>query len=160
MVNSLNSTERIDIVPKTKHGKSRSRLYHIWTSMKQRCANQNAINFEYYGGKGISVCDEWKNDFKSFYEWAMANGYSDDLTIERINNNQNYCPENCRWATNKEQQNHTSYNSLYTYNGETHSVMQWAEKVGISANMLYKRLHRGWDIARALTTPKLRSWGK
>jgi hypothetical protein len=128
--------------------------------MKQRCSNPNAISYKYYGAKGITVCDEWCNSFQAFYDWAMANGYSDSLTIDRVDANGDYCPENCRWATNAEQQNHTSYNRLYTYKGETLNVMQWAKKAGISANMLYKRLLRGWDIERALNTKKLRNWGK
>ena len=146
-------------MPVTIHGKSHSRLYQIWNSMKQRCSNPNAISYKYYGAKGITVCDEWKTSFQAFYEWAMANGYAENLSIDRIDANDNYCPKNCRWATNEEQQNHTSYTRLYTYKGETLSVMQWAKKTGISANMLYKRLMRGWDIERALNTKKLRNWG-
>lgn len=141
---------------KTIHGMCFSRLYHIWNGMKQRCENPNTISYKYYGGKGVNVCKEWRDSFESFKDWAISHGYSDDLTIDRIDANGDYCPENCRWATNKEQQNHTSYNRLYTYCGETHNVMQWAEKVGMSANMLYKRLQRGWDIERALTTKSLK----
>lgn len=147
-------------MPTTIHGKSHSRLYRIWNAMKQRCANPNTISYKYYGEKGIVVCDAWCNSFQAFYDWAMANGYADSLSIDRIDNDGNYCPENCRWATIAEQQNHTSYNQQYTYQGETLNVMQWAKKTNISANMLYKRLLRGWDIERALNTKKLRKWGK
>lgn len=143
-----------------KHGMSRSRLYHIWNSMKQRCSNPHTISYKYYGAKGVAVCQEWENGFESFAEWAMANGYADDLTIDRIDSNGDYCPSNCRWATPKTQQNNTSYNRLYSYAGETHNIMEWAEIIGISSNMLYKRLSRGWDIGRALTTNSLRTWGK
>ena len=94
------------------HGKSRSRLYHIWLHMKARCLNKNADNFEYYGGRGIRVCDEWIQSFKIFHDWAMANGYADDLTIDRINVNGNYEPGNCRWATWKEQQNNKRNNKV------------------------------------------------
>lgn len=139
-------------MPTTIHGKSHSRLYRIWNSMKQRCANPNTISYKYYGAKGIAVCEEWESSFQAFYNWAMSHGYADNLSIDRIDANGNYCPENCRWATNVEQQNHTSYNRLYTYKGETLNVMQWAKKLGMSANMLYKRLLRGWDIDRALNT--------
>ena len=94
-------------MPVTVHGKSHSRLYRIWNSMKQRCSNPNAISYKYYGEKGITVCEEWRDSFQAFYEWAISNGYAENLTIDRIKNNENYCPKNCRWATNKEQQNHT-----------------------------------------------------
>ena len=138
---------------------SRSRLYHIWNSMKMRCANPNAISYPRYGAKGIKVCEEWQK-FVPFFEWAIANGYDDKLTIERIDNKGDYSPSNCCWATRKQQQNNTSYNRLYTYNGETLSIMQWAEKTGIHPNMLYKRMARGWSIEEALKTKSLTKWGK
>lgn len=144
---------------KVKHDMSRTRLYHIWNSMKQRCSNPNATGYKYYGAKGVAVCEEWQ-EFQPFCEWAMSNGYADNLTIDRIDSCGNYCPTNCRWATNKEQQNNTSYNRLYTYNGETHSIMEWAQIMHISSNMLYKRLFRGWDIKKALTTKSLRNKGE
>lgn len=144
---------------KTIHGMSRSRIYHIWNSMKQRCSNPKTISYKYYGAKGVEVCQEWQDSFQAFYDWAMANGYAENLTIDRKDTNGNYCPENCRWATNKEQQNNTSYNKLHTYNGETLNVMQWAEKTNISANLLYKRLARGWDIEKALNNKILQERG-
>lgn len=143
-------------MPTTKHGKCRTRLYHIWNGMKMRCSNHRNIAYKYYGAKGVSVCDEWRDDFIPFYEWAMANGYQDSLTLDRIDTDGNYCPENCRWATNKEQQNNTAYNRLYTYQGDTLDVTQWAERTGLPRNMIYKRLYRGWSIEKALTTNKLR----
>ena len=145
---------------KTKHGMCRTRLYHIWNGMKQRCQNPKTISYRYYGGKGITVCKEWDNSFKAFYDWAIANKYSDGLTIDRIDINGNYEPSNCQWATNKEQQNKTSYNKIYTYKGKTQTITQWAESTGISRNMLYKRLMRGWEFEKALTTKKQRNWGK
>lgn len=88
--------------PKYNHGLRYHRLNSIWRGMKTRCYNQKSLEYSNYGGRGIKVCDEWKNDFKAFYDWAMNNGYKDDLTIDRINNNGNYDPNNCQWLTKSE----------------------------------------------------------
>lgn len=87
------------------HGLTETRLYHIWRTMKARCLNEKSPKYQCYGGRGITICDDWIRDFKSFYNWAMANGYRDDLSIDRIDVDGNYCPQNCRWATPKEQAN-------------------------------------------------------
>lgn len=144
---------------KTIHGMCNTRPYRIWNSMKQRCSNPNAISYKYYGAKGTSVCSEWE-EFLCFYSWAMSHGYADNLTIDRIDTNGNYEPSNCRWVTNKEQQNNTSYTRLLTFDGETLSIMQWAEKTGIHPNMLYKRIRRGWGIEKAIKTKPLTKWSK
>lgn len=86
-----------------KHGERHSRLYRVWSAMKTRCYNPNSRDYQYYGGRGIAICAEWLSDFATFQNWAMSHGYRDDLSIDRINVNGNYCPDNCRWATATEQ---------------------------------------------------------
>ena len=137
----------------TKHGKRKSRIYRIWGAIKTRCYNPKATNFKAYGGRGVKICDEWRNDFKTFYEWAMAHGYTDDLTIDRIDVNGNYEPSNCRWATRKEQdQNKRGVKSL-TFQCKTHTLREWADITGIHPSAIKERLKRGWSIEKALTTP-------
>lgn len=105
---------QIDTVRKSNstHGESHSRLHRIWSGMKERCCNVNAENYQNYGGRGISICNEWMNSFESFRDWAVLNGYSDCLSIDRIDVNGNYEPQNCRWATMKEQNNNKRNNRL------------------------------------------------
>jgi len=108
------------------HGMSRTRIYRIWGDMKSRCTNPNFTEYENYGGRGISICEEWANSFETFKEWALDNGYSENLTIDRIDNNGNYCPENCRWITLLEQANNTRANKHISLNGETHTISEWS----------------------------------
>lgn len=107
-----------------------------------------------YGGRGITICDEWlgKDGFKHFYDWAMSHGYADNLSIDRIDVNGNYCPENCRWLNNKRQCNNKRNNRLISFNGETHTAMEWSEITGINYGTLKNRLDKyGWTVERALT---------
>ena len=136
---------------KTKHGLYGTRLYRIWHDMKSRCYYSRSIDFDRYGGRGIAVCTEWRENFQSFYEWAISNGYSDELTIERIDSNGDYCPENCRWATAKEQGNNRSNNRILAYNGKIQTVSQWAKELNISESTICTRLWRGWSVEKALT---------
>lgn len=134
--------------------KKQNRLKSIYATMIKRCYSPKNISRKYYKDKGIRVCDDWLKDYKNFESWALAHGYKDDLTIERVNVNGNYCPENCKWATYKEQQNNTSRNRLIAYAGQTHTLKQWSEITGISYHALHHRLVRdNWSTERALTTP-------
>ena len=131
-----------------------SRLLGIWYSMKERCYTKSASGYKKYGEKGITICDEWKNDFMAFYNWAMANGYSDELTIDRIDYRGNYEPSNCRWADIRTQANNKSNVRKYEYNGELHTMTEWSEIMNINYGALWERLNvLGWSIEKALTTP-------
>lgn len=124
-----------------KHNLSTTKLYSVWRDMKQRCNNPKSTAYKYYGGRGIRVCKEWNDSAKTFYDWAMANGYREGLTIDRINVNGDYEPNNCRWATMKQQVQNRRV-SLLTYNGETHTYDEWSEITGIKKNVIRKRKNR------------------
>jgi len=136
----------------TTHGKSHTKLYEAWCGMKHRCFYPGYQGYKYYGGRGISVCPEWMT-FEPFYEWAMANGYQDGLTLERNNNDLGYSPANCRWIPKAEQPKNSRHNHMITHNGQTKSLTDWAQEVGICRLTLLKRLKRGWNINDALTLP-------
>ena len=131
-----------------------SKLYKIWNSMKCRCYTISSGAYFKYGAKGIRMCDEWKNDFMTFYNWALANGYSDELTIDRIDYRGNYEPSNCRWADIRTQANNKSNVRKYEYNGELHTMTEWSEIMNINYGALWERLNvLGWSLEKALTTP-------
>ena len=132
--------------------KSDNRIYKAWRHMLQRCENANDKFFACYGGRGIKVCTEWHN-YEAFLEWSLNNGYAENLTIDRINVNGDYSPDNCRWATQKEQQNNKTNNCLLTLNGVTKTKRQWSEETGIGYTTICKRLLLGWTVERALTEP-------
>lgn len=125
------------------------RIHRIWRGMKERCGNENAVDFSSYGAVGISVCDEWL-DFDRFLEWSLANGYNDNLTIDRIDNGKGYSPSNCRWATYIQQANNRTNNVVIEYYGERLSVSQWAKIFGISTSTIYMRRHKGWTDEECL----------
>lgn len=127
----------------TTHGLSSTRLYRIWHGIEQRCNNPNNKAYKSYGGRGIRVCELWLRDFKSFYDWAISNGYKDFLTLDRLNNNGNYEPSNCRWATQKVQLNNTRVTTFIEINGEFKSISEWSLISGISKSGLRNRLIRG-----------------
>jgi len=145
---------KIDHPARFKHGYAHTRLAGTLARMKNRCYNPKNYEYANYGGRGITICDEWLNDSTSFYEWAVNNGYDDSLTIDRIDNDLGYSPENCRWANVYEQANNKRNNTRITFNGETHTIAEWGRIVGINANLLYaRRSALGWDTERMLTTP-------
>lgn len=130
-----------------------SKLYYSWKHMKERCYNPTCRDYRHWGGRGITVCDAWKNDFLAFKEWALANGYKEGLTIDRIDNDGNYEPSNCRWATRAEQSNNRSCLHYLTYQGETKTISEWSRITGIKITTLYMRLNTyGWSVEKALTT--------
>lgn len=136
-----------------RHGKCYSRLNRIYRKMKQRCFNINNPRYSDYGGRGITVCEEWlgENGFENFYEWSMNNGYQDDLSIDRLDNDGNYEPDNCRWTTVKEQVRNTRRNIFITANGETHTLAEWSEITGIRYTKLLARIRKlKWEPERAL----------
>lgn len=126
-----------------KHNESKTRLYRIWVGIKNRCYNPKAYSYKNYGGRGITMCDEWKNNYENFREWANKNGYQDYLSIERKNYNGNYCPENCEWATAYVQSNNTRRNRFLTINGITRTISQWANESNISSHTIRRRIKKG-----------------
>lgn len=126
----------------SSHNLSKLVIYKRFMKMVDRCENPNCKAYKNYGARGIRVCDEWKNDFVSFYNWAMANGYRDDLTIERIDVNGNYCPENCTFIPLSEQAKNRTNSIWITYNGETHHLAEWSRIIGLNAQTIRNRLKK------------------
>ena len=138
-----------------KHGLSHTRIDGIYSKMKGRCYTKTDSAYMNYGGRGITICDEWlgKDGFKNFVDWAFANGYSEKLSIDRIDNNKGYSPDNCRWTDRKTQSRNRRSNHLMTLNGETKTMAEWSEITGIKYQILYKRTKKyGWNDKKALTT--------
>lgn len=128
------------------HGLTHSRLHNIWVSLKQRCYNINNQAYKNYGGRGIAVCNEWKNDFITFYNWAINNGYKEDLTIDRIDVNSNYYPENCRWITKAEQNRNYRRNVYVIYKNKKYCLKSLAEKFNINYKIFHKKYKKGISI--------------
>ena len=135
----------------TKHSQRHTKLYEVWKTMKQRCYNPNNKSYKNYGGRGISICDEWKNNFMSFYNWSIENNYKEGLSIDRINVNGNYEPSNCRWTTRVVQQNNTRVNKYFTINNETKTLADWCRIYNVNYTTTYTRLEKGLSIIDALT---------
>jgi hypothetical protein len=135
-----------------KHGLSNTKLYIVFKAMKQRCYNPKNKDYKSYGNRGIIIFDSWLNDFNMFYKWALENGYNENLCIDRINNDGNYEPRNCRWVNNKENANNTRKNSHLTYNNETYTIQEFADKFNILRTTLTTRLKLGWDLEKIINT--------
>lgn len=120
--------------------------------MKSRCTNPNHNSYHRYGGRGIYICSEWLHSYDAFEEWANNNGYTENLTLDRINPDGNYEPSNCRWTTARGQANNRITNRYLTYNGQTLTVAEWARLLNMDIRTLDRRLHRGWSTERALST--------
>lgn len=138
----------------TKHSLRNTRLYGIWNQMKNRCYNKNTRSYKNYGGRGITVCDEWRNDFKAFYDWAMTNGYTDELSIDRIDVNGNYEPNNCRWVDMKTQCRNKRNNAVVEYQGRKVSLIESSELSGIKYKILESRYERGDREDRLFRSPR------
>lgn len=137
-----------------KHGMTGTRLHFLWIGMIHRCYTESDTNYYKYGAKGITVCDEWRNSFQAFYEWSMKNGYSDELTIDRIDNDKGYSPDNCRWATVLDQANNRRNVKLYDFNGKQQSLPNWCRELNLNYKCVRTRVKvYGWPIEKALNTP-------
>jgi hypothetical protein len=138
----------------TTHGLSHTRIHRVWRGMKDRCFNPNHDRYHCYGGRGILVCCEWKNDFLSFYNWARDNGYSDELSIDRINVNGPYSPDNCTWSNHREQLRNKRDTLYATINGVTKPLIVWAEENGIPYKTITSRYYRGWNEEKLIKGKK------
>lgn len=151
----------------TTHNQRHTHLYEIWKGIKQRCYNPKHRAYHNWGGRGIKMCEDWKNNFQSFYDWSYANGYTlnnhykkenDKLTIDRIDVNGDYCPDNCRWVKRIEQARNTRTNRNLIYKGEELCLSEWCEYLNLNYPTIYSRLNKGWSIERAFETPTKRPY--
>lgn len=133
------------------HNQRHTNLYEVWKTMKQRCFNPNNNAYKNYGGRGITMCDDWKINFISFYKWSTDNGYNKGLTIDRIDNNGNYCPENCRWTDRRTQANNSRWNKHIVINGKDDTLANWLRFYNINYDKYYRRIKRGYSEQEALT---------
>lgn len=134
------------------HGQTTTRLHRIWSGMKSRCNNPHVKDYSYYGGRGIKVCDEWLKSFESFRDWSNKNGYSDTLTLDRINTDKNYSPNNCRWVDRITQCRNKRANVNLTLYGITKTIVEWSEICSLDRHTIRHRLDRGWSVEKTLTT--------
>ncbi len=143
----------------SEQGGRSERLYSVWNSMKDRCYNKNSKFYYRYGGRNITVCEAWRDSYKAFREWALKSGYDStakrgECTLERVDNNKGYTPDNCIWASSKTQCNNRSNNHIISYKGTEHTISEWSEITGIRKDTLRRRIVvYGWSVEEALRTP-------
>lgn len=140
------------------HRMSKTRIFSVWNGMTQRTTNPKHKSWCYYGGRGITVCHEWLN-FEVFYDWALSNGYEDNLSINRIDNDKGYSPDNCNFVTRKEQMNNQQKTIYLTCNEITQCLSKWSNETGINADTIRSRINAGWSDNEALNTPVMQ-YGK
>ena len=138
---------------KSTHGKTNTRLYRIFLNMKERCYDEKSKDFKRYGSRGIKICDEWLNDFEAFYDWSMSNGYKNNLSIDRINNDGDYHPKNCRWADGRVQSNNRRSSVFLEYKEKRLTVTEWARLLNVKADTLHRRKRNGWTDEEIITIP-------
>ena len=148
---------RIRNYQSAKHHGRNERLYCVWRSMIGRCKDKNHRSYKDYGGRGIKVCNEWLS-YSGFREWALKTGYDPsakkiEVTIDRIDNDKDYCPENCRWINMLAQENNKRNNAIYEHNGEKHTIAEWARILGMKDSVFRSRVYHGWDFDRIVNTP-------
>lgn len=134
----------------TTHGESESHLYYVWYSMRKRCSCVSSKSYKDYGARGISVCKEWNENFEAFRDFAKLNGYREGLQIDRINNDGNYFPENCRFVTKTENSWNTRRNRTVTYNGKQYKLPELAHLKNLKANLVSERIRKGWSVEEAV----------
>lgn len=134
----------------TRHGESHTKLHRAWCNMRYRCFNTRCKDYGNYGGRGITICDEWRK-YEAFRDWSLDNGFEEGRSLDRIDVNGNYCPNNCRWVSEKVQQNNKRNNRYLTFNGVTHTVQEWSDITGIGWTTIAGRLKARWSVEEALT---------
>lgn len=152
-------------IAKTKHGDCFSRLYFVWLCIRRRCDSPYDTSYKHYGGRGIKVCDEWNHDYLAFKKWALENGYDENAprgqcTIDRIDVNGDYSPQNCRWINMKEQCKNKRNSVLITFKGETLSTSEWAERTGLKQGTIYSRYKAGWPVEKVFSKSKYGTHGE